>query len=548
VLTVQLRAAISQIACGYHALRPIDTAFRPLDIQRQEARASAVDYSSSTRGNIMFARITAFTLLSLHAARAACAAESSLLIENVTLVSPELPQPLGNRNVLVRDGRIAVVSEKPIPAPPGVRRLDGSGKFLTPGLTDAHVHVTNAVGLIPNDTSLPELEQAFLKQQPRSYLYFGVTQVLDPANRPERVAEFAAQPLHPDIRRCGVAPVVDGYPIMWLDKAIRHKVFNDWIYEPANASAHPLPEGANAAEHTPEAVVARIAASGAICVKIALEDGFGDENDWPIMSVDTLKRVRVAATQHNLLLVAHANALDMQRMAVAGNVDIILHGVWNWNELDKAPGIPPAIDALLRSIHDKKIGYQATLRVLPGVWELLDPQFLDDPTLTKVVPPSLLAWYRTEPAQWFKREAFGPNPNGPVILAHQREADAHWATSEHGKRALRHLFELGQPMLLGSDTPSAPTYANQPGYDTYKEMRTMAEIGIPLQAIFAAGTLNNARSLRLEKDYGTIEKGKIANLLLLDANPLASVEAWAKIDMVILHGEPIERESLAAGR
>jgi imidazolonepropionase-like amidohydrolase len=496
----------------------------------------------------MFSRITTSALLSLLAAGATVAAESTLLIENVTLVSPELPQPLGNRHVLVRDGRIALVSERPIPVPAGARRLDGSGKFLTPGLTDAHVHVSDAVGLSPNDPSLTELEKDFLKQQPRSYLYFGVTQVLDTANRPDRVAEFAAQPQHPDIRRCGVAPVVDGYPILWLDKAIRHKVFNDWIYEPANASAHPLPEGANAAEHTPEAVVARIAASGALCVKIALEDGFGGQSDWPIMSADTLRRVRAAVTKHGLLLVAHANALDMQRMAVAGNVDIILHGVWNWNEFDQAPGIPPAIDALMRSIRDKKIGYQATLRVLPGVWDLLDPKLLDDPTFTKVVPPRLLAWYRTEPAQWFKRQAFGPNVDAAAILARQREADSHWATSEHGKRALRHLYELGHPMLLGSDTPSAPTYGNQPGYDTYKEMRTMAEIGIPLRDIFAAGTINNARSLKLEKDYGTIEPGKIANLLLLDANPLASVEAWTKIDKVILHGEPIDRETLAAGR
>jgi imidazolonepropionase-like amidohydrolase len=101
-------------------------------------------------------------------------------------------------------------------------------------------------------------------------------------------------------------------------------------------------------------------------------------------------------------------------------------------------------------------------------------------------------------------------------------------------------------LLLGSDTPSAPTYGNQPGYDTFKEMRLMAQAGIPLSEIFAAGTINNARQLRLEKDYGTIEKGKIANLLLLDANPLASVEAWSRIDTVILHGEPIARESLAA--
>ena len=93
--------------------------------------------------------------------------------------------------------------------------------------------------------SLADLEKDFLQQQPRSYLYFGVTQVLDTANRPERVAEFAAQPQHPDIYRCGVAPVVDGYPLVFIDKAIRHKIFNDWIYEPANASAHPLPAGAN---------------------------------------------------------------------------------------------------------------------------------------------------------------------------------------------------------------------------------------------------------------------------------------------------------------
>jgi imidazolonepropionase-like amidohydrolase len=472
----------------------------------------------------------------------------SLLIENVTLVSPELPQPAGNRYVLVRDGRIADISSSPIAAPPGTRRLDGSGKFLTPGITDAHVHVSQAIGLTPNDPSLAALEQEFLEQQPRSYLYFGVTQVLDPINRPDRVEYFASRPQHPDIHRCGVAPVVDGYPLVFLDKATRHEEYNEWIYEPANAREHPLPAGANAAEHTPEAVVARIAASGALCVKITLEDGFGPGSDWPVMSDETLRRVRAAATKHKLLLLAHANALDMQQRAVAGNVDIILHGVWNWNEVDTAPGIPPAIDKLLRSIHDRKIGYQATLRVIPGVAELFDPTLLDDPTFKKVVPPRLLAWYRTEPAQWFKAEAFGPGFDGAAYLARVRAADLQWATSDHGKRALRHLYELGQPMLLGSDTPSAPTYGNQPGYDTYKEMRTMAEIGIPLQAIFAAGTINNARSLRLDQDYGTIERGKVANLLLLDANPLASIDAWTKIDTVILRGEPIERETLAAGR
>ncbi|HEU4779740.1 MAG TPA: amidohydrolase family protein [Steroidobacteraceae bacterium] len=476
------------------------------------------------------------------------AASDALLIENVTLLSAEQAQPLGNRYVLIRDGRISIVSDQAIAAPAGARRLDGTGKFLTPGITDAHVHVSDAIGLPfgSEDPELAALQKDFFAQQPRSYLYFGVTQVLDTANRPDRVAEFAAQKQHPDIYRCGVVPVVDGYPLVFADKAIRHKIFSDYIFEPANAAKHPLPAGANAAEHTPEAVVARVAASGALCVKISLEDGFGDRTDWPIMSAKTLARVRAATRKHGMFLAVHANALDMQRIAVAGDVDLILHGIWNWNHLNDQPGIPPAVAEHLRNVREKKIGYQATLRVLPGVTELLDPALLDDPVYPKVVPQRLLAWYRTEQAQWFKREVFGPDPDAAAMLARERAANERWATSERGLRALRHLYELGQPMLLGSDTPSAPTYGNQPGYDTYKEMQLMAQAGIPLSAIFAAATLNNARQLGFEKDYGTIEKGKIANLLLLEANPLASVSAWAKIDKVILRGETIDRETLAA--
>jgi imidazolonepropionase-like amidohydrolase len=491
---------------------------------------------------------TLFTASALLLAGNARAAAEPLLIENVTLLSPELAQPLGNRHVLVRDGRIAAVSDRAIPVPAGARRLDGTGKFLTPGLFDGHVHVSQAIGLpfAGQDPAIAAMEKDFFAQQPRSYLYFGVTQVLDPSNWPERVTEFAAQPRHPDIYRCGAAPVVDGYPLVFMDKTLRHTIFNDYIYEPANAREHPLPAGANPTEHTPEAVVARIAASGALCVKVFLEDGFGDATDWPIMSAETLRRVRVAATKHGLSVSAHANALDMQRIAIEGNVDLIVHGVWNWNQAEREQGMPQVVAEHLRKIHERKVGYQATLRVLPGVTDLLDPRVLEDPVLAKVVPPRLLAWYHTDDAQWFKLQAFGPKVDAAAVTAGVRAANERWATSEKGLRALRHLYELGQPMLLGSDTPSSPTYGNQPGYDTHKEMRLMAQAGVPLSAIFAAGTINNARQFRLEKDYGTIEKGKIANLLLLDANPLADIAAWSKIDKVILRGEPLDRETLAA--
>jgi imidazolonepropionase-like amidohydrolase len=497
--------------------------------------------------NSAAAFLASVTAAFLNIAGAPANAAGSLLIENVTLLSPEQAQPLGNRYVLIRDGRIAEVSDRAIFAA-GVPRLDGAGKYLTPGLTDAHVHVSDAIGLPhgSQDPQLATLAEDFFVQQPRSYLYFGVTQVLDTANFPERVAQFAAQPRHPDIYRCGAAPIVDGYPLVFVDKAIRHQVFRDFIFEPANARDHPMPAGIDPAAHTPEAVVERIAASGAICVKTSLEDGFGDQNDWPIMSRETLERVRKAARKHGLFLAVHANAVDMQRIAVEGNVDLLLHGIWQWNALNDREGIPPEIAAHLRSVRDKRIGYQATLRVLPGVTDLLDPHLLDDPVYPKVVPPALLTWYRSDAAQWFKRQAFGADVDAAAVLAAVRRGSERWATSERGMRALRYLYEQGQPMLLGSDTPSAPTYGNQPGYDTFKEMKLMAQAGIPLAAIFQAGTVNNARQLGLARDYGTIEKGKVANLLLLDANPLADVDAWARIDRVILHGEPIDRETLAA--
>jgi imidazolonepropionase-like amidohydrolase len=115
-----------------------------------------------------------------------------------------------------------------------------------------------------------------------------------------------------------------------------------------------------------------------------------------------------------------------------------------------------------------------------------------------------------------------------------------------GMRAAKYLNDLGHPMLLGSDTPSAPTFGSQPGYDTYREMRMMAQSGISLPEIFRAATINNARQFKMDEDYGSVEAGKVANLLLLTANPLETVRAWASIDKVILHGDVIKRESLAA--
>ena len=491
--------------------------------------------------------ITTTALLgALLAAQHVPANAGEVLIENVTVVTPELDEPLPHRYVLIRDERIARIRDTTIQATPDATRIDGSGRFLVPGIMDSHVHVTYPPGVPPisEDPSLDALRESFVRQQPRSYLYFGVTQVLDPVSLPEGIAAFEAQPLHPDVFHCGAAPALNGYPTVFVPQPDRYETMPDFIFEPANADRHPLPAGVDAAAHTPEAVVGRIAKSGAHCVKVFIEDGFGPATDWPILTPETLRRVRAATRAHGLPLLAHANALGMQQMALAAGVDVIAHGLWNWDAFDGEPGVPEEIGAHLRAVGRSGTGFQPTIRVIPGMGDLFRHDTLEDPAYAKVVPPDLLDWYASDAGKWFREEVrqdFGDQEDMEIAHVFVRVAAL-------GMRAAKYLHDLGHPLLLGSDTPSAPTYGNQPGYDTYREMRFMAQSGIALPAIFRAATINNARQFALDGDYGTVEEGKIANLLLLDANPLETVRAFSMIDKVVLRGTVIERETLAADR
>lgn len=494
----------------------------------------------------MFKPLMCFTLLTSVVLTDGVAATvtDDLLIENVSIVSARGPAPVRTRAgrwVLIQDGRIAAIASRPIKVASGTARLDGRGKFLTPGLMDSHVHLTIPAGL-PFGAKSPAMDRLvaeYHRQQPRSYLYFGVTQVLDPANLAAGMAVYAAQPMKPDTFRCGAAPVLNGYPRLGND-GHAHELMPDFIIEPANTE--PLPAGVVAAEHTPEAVVARIAASDAPCIKVFIENGFGNASNLPVLQPSTLARVRKAAHAAGLAVVAHANALDMQTIAVAADVDVIAHGIWNWGALNHQPGVPEEIAKLMRVVHAKGIGYQPTLRVMGGMRDLFLPGTLEDPTLRKVVPASLLAFFRSEDGQFFKAELradFDGESDADINVVQQR-------IYEQGARVAKYLADLGHPLLLGSDTPSAPVYANQPGYNSFQELRSLAEAGVSLEAVLRAGTINNARQFGLERDYGSVEKGKIANLLLLAANPLESVDAWSRIDTVVLHGRPLARATLAA--
>jgi imidazolonepropionase-like amidohydrolase len=77
-------------------------------------------------------------------------------------------------------------------------------------------------------------------------------------------------------------------------------------------------------------------------------------------------------------------------------------------------------------------------------------------------------------------------------------------------------------------------------------MRDLQHAGMSLRQVLRAATIENARMFHLDSQIGTIEPGKIANLVLLSKSPLEGVDAYNSVVTVFVHGKPIARETLAA--
>ncbi|RFF31052.1 amidohydrolase [Wenzhouxiangella sediminis] len=465
-------------------------------------------------------------LAGLFAAQAA-AASDSLVIQNVSIVSPELAVAVPGQAVRIIDGRIVEIGASPLIVSEGEAVLEGKGRYLAPGLTDSHHHVSFVPGMgaagLPPASEYPELVAVYLAQQPRSLLYHGVTQVLDPAPLTGWEA-FTDQPQHPDLLRCGEIPGPhDGYPLNQREGERAHAVYPYAVDTAAEAAS----------------VIARIQADGAVCVKIYLEDGFGAASEWPLMSDGTLDAIVAEAEARSMPVLVHANAIDMYQIALDHGVGVMAHGLWNWQWPD---GEPPVVETLDRVI-ESGAGYMPTLRVMAGLADHVRPGALDNPDLAPVTPAPLMAFYRAGGADWFADELAS---DFPAEMPRDEIADIFGFGVQRGHQALGYVHGQDHPIMLASDCPGSPTAVNQPGLCTLYEMEAMAEAGMSPADILRSGTLTIAEQFGVDSTYGRVATGFAANLVLLNDNPLEDVAAWQEIEFVILHGAVIERSSLRA--
>jgi imidazolonepropionase-like amidohydrolase len=396
--------------------------------------------------------------------------------------------------LVVRGDRIeAVGARNTVTIPAGATVVDARGKTLIPGIINTHGHLGWTKRLV--ESSMNYSRESILAQL-QQYGRFGVTTVaslgLDSGPMFEvRGPADPAEPPRASVLTAGKGFTgKDGYP-----------------------GTLPQFAGVPYEVDTLDEVKARIkelSDQKVDMVKIWVDDHFGR---YKKIRPELYKAIIDEAHGQNLKVVAHIFYLDDAKGLVEAGIDGLVHSVRD-HEVD---------DALIRMMKEKGTFYAPTLT---REWALLTyaeaPAFLDDPFLTRLADPEDIKDLK-DPA-WGKKVKAGPDYpklKAPLAMA---------------ERNLKRLFDAGVKIALGSDTGPPARFQ---GYFEHVELAMIVDLGLTPAQVLQIATLGSAQSLGIDKDFGTIEKGKRADLLLLDANPLESILNTRQINRIWIGGREV---------
>ncbi len=418
--------------------------------------------------------------------------------------------------VVVENGRLTCVGPRTAcPVPPGMDTMNLRGAWIIPGLIDAHVHFSQT-GWVDGRPDALDLRtrgfpydstQAFLEQHPdrflRAYLCSGVTGVFD----------------------------VGGYPWTW---ALRSRAEAD-LTAPHVAAAGPL---LSAVEHpilnlpwaqqihyVPTDSAARAA------VRAAVARGSDAIKVWFVVrpSADTtaLKTMIMGAGEeaHRLgaRLIVHATSLWAAKQALRAGADLLVHSVEN----------APVDDEFIQLAREHRTIYTPTLTVYDGYRQVGTRRFTPHYPLSCVDPGTLAKARRTDSL-----------PGGGAPDSVRQRQDAAQARRVATMQAnLLAVHRAGITVAMGTDAGNPLTLH---GPSVYWEMALMRQAGLSPLEVLVASTRNGALAMG-RADLGTLERGRLADLVVLDADPLADIANVTSVRYV-MRGGALTTPALAAPR
>jgi imidazolonepropionase-like amidohydrolase len=427
-------------------------------------------------------------------------------------------EPIGNGVILIRDKRIVGIGDRSMPLPAEARRIGAEGKYVIPGLMDSNVHLLLDFFSGPHtliryggryDELIVEAAQVALKG--------GVTTVFDTGGPREylmraRDAIACGKAIGSRIFLAGNIVGLGGpcscdmaglFGVSGLPESISSKIDGLWEEN----------VGPELVWMSPEQVRERIreyVQKGIDFLKFALTTHVGSMQH--IMFSPRVTRVIIEeARRAGLTVQTHTTTNEALHMAIESEVDLLQHADLNFGPC---------------ALPDETVKLMAERRV-PGA---ILPQ-----------TSKALAWYREN--------------------AWRMPSLKHYETMD---RNVRSLLGSGAVLLLSTDggvcgvdsAGSARRKSYVPpegnlralGEGHFHWLQAVEEKGMrPMDALMAA-TRNIARAYEVDRDLGTLEEGKLADLVVLDRNPLENAESYRSIHLVMKEGAIVDRSSLPTPR
>jgi len=424
--------------------------------------------------------------------------DNNLLIRNINVIPISESTTLKNMDVFVKDGHILKITKTTKSTDHNGQLIDGTDKFLMPGLWDNHAHIDDG------------------KYLPL-FLANGITSIRDLGNSSDKIFELRdkiknREIVAPDLYICG--PILEGDPPYWGKAFWTIKTEEEGIKAVKNLSSkkvdfiktyHTLPNN----------------------IFLAILD---------------------QATKDNLKVTGHVSKDFTSIEAIeAGQIGIehldSIFNTWSgsalaevkWNETNikyedgsgnwyKATGIKyneANFKTLLELMKKKSLYFTPTLIQEEKLGKLSEYKELLKNDHLKYIEKS----YYEEDWKPENENLYYEN----YYFIYKKEASK-----------LKDLAD-NSILLTGTDTPNPFVI---PGFSLHEELELLSKAGISNYEILKAATINGARFVDKEKSIGTVEEGKIANLLILGSSPLEDINNSKDISAVILHGNYITKKEL----
>ena len=395
-------------------------------------------------------------------------------------------EPIHHSAVVIDDGRIVATGPRDrVGIPPDATVIDVGGKTLMPGLIDAHVHV-DLIGHGDYD---------------RYYTFLRGTERL-----PDVMPVAAKQML-----RAGVTSAIDlGTPFQILD--LRRRISSGELPGPRLTISGPwitrvyldgVPDEYQILVDSPREAAAR--------TRELIERGADVIKTWVGLTEDDYRAVVAEAHARDVKVHAHLYRPDAIRAALNAGVDVFQH-------VGSARNPPYDAELVSRIAH---AGVPVVQTISHRIWiypaTVAFPERLHDPVHREDMPADVYAEVIDSFTDFHRLSYFHD------IGLETRNA----------RRSASQFIEAGAYMGVGTDAASPLNFHTEA---MWYEMKALVESGMtPIQVISAA-TKTNAEILGRFDELGSVEPGKLADLIVVDGNPLADIDALSRVDIVVKDG------------